>query len=185
MPLTKNINYLSKIAIISCLLISLASCSKFKTVDNSDPTPNNQTADIPNNETPPISNNPPPPEETTFNKVNLAWDYPKERTTPTTSIETDLSGYKVSRGTKSGVYDFDYPLIDPALRTVQLTDLKLNTTYYFAIKAVGKLDEESAYSNEVQFPLSGSMKNHETLTLSENTREDGTVQNLSATVEKN
>lgn len=178
----KYFKLIFQLVTISFLILVSVNCSKFNTIDDSNPKPENQAVDVPPSENPPVDNSPPPP-ETVFTEVTLAWDYPKERTTPTTSIESDLSGYRISRGTSSGVYDFDYPLIDPSLRTFQLTDLKLNTTYYIAIRAIGKLAEESGYSNEVQFNKPALMVNQETPSplsdkVSGNIIDESKVQNL-------
>lgn len=70
---------------------------------------------------------------------------------PTTNMDstplTDLAGFKMYRGTATGVYDVITD-IGMTLCTV-IGGLTVGTTYYFVVTAYDVLANESAYSNEV------------------------------------
>jgi len=61
---------------------------------------------------------------------------------------TDLSGYKIYYGTKSGSYDFQ---INVGNKTEWLVDLILPTTYFFVVTALDFSGNESGFSEEVSF----------------------------------
>jgi hypothetical protein len=70
--------------------------------------------------------------------VDLAWD---------ANQESDLAGYKLHYGTKSGTYS---NIIDVGKRTsYAVTGLAAGTTYYFAATAYNTKGLESGYSNQV------------------------------------
>lgn len=70
------------------------------------------------------------------------------------NAETDLGGYKIYLGTRSGVYD--YPgspfIVGKTTRTV-INNLPHGHTYYFAATAYDLTGNESAHSAEVSKSL--------------------------------
>jgi fibronectin type 3 domain-containing protein len=71
-------------------------------------------------------------------QVNLAWN---------ANTETDLAGYKVYRGTTSGVYSTTYNVGNVIAYTV--TGLAPGNIYYFVVTAYDTGGFESLVSNEV------------------------------------
>ena len=65
----------------------------------------------------------------------------------TANTESDLSGYKIYVGTKSGVYAA--PITVGKVTTYQLSNLTQNTTYFVSITAVDTAGNESLHSAEV------------------------------------
>lgn len=78
--------------------------------------------------------------------ITLAWD-------PSTG--PNVSGYNVYYGTASGSYS---KTISSGMATnATITDLTAGVTYYFAATAVDTAGLESAYSNEVEFTMPGTV----------------------------
>ncbi len=65
----------------------------------------------------------------------------------TANTESDLAGYKVYRGTQSGVYGTSIAVGN--VTTYQFTNLAPNTTYFFSITALDTAGNESVPSSEV------------------------------------
>ena len=65
----------------------------------------------------------------------------------TANTESDLAGYKVYRGTQSGVYGTSIAVGN--ITTYQFTDLPPNTTYFFCVTAIDTAGNESVPSSEV------------------------------------
>lgn len=76
-------------------------------------------------------------------KVYLAWNR---------GSESDLQGYRIYYGTKSGIYDAGPPITiwDADETSYILKELKNNVTYYIAITAFDEAGNESAYSSETK-----------------------------------
>ncbi len=70
--------------------------------------------------------------------ATLSWD---------ANTEKSLAGYKLYMGTQSGVYG--PPVTLGNVTSHQVTNLKLGSTYFFAITAYDTAGTESQYSNEV------------------------------------
>ncbi len=70
--------------------------------------------------------------------LTLGWD-----------AATGVSGYKIHRGTASGSYTTSVNVGNQTSYTV--SDLTSGTTYYFAVTAYDSSQEESGYSNEVNY----------------------------------
>jgi fibronectin type 3 domain-containing protein len=77
---------------------------------------------------------------TTAGTVTLAWN---------ASTESDLTGYKVYRGTGSGTYGVPLATLPKAATNYTATGLQNGTTYFFVITAYDSAGNESTYSNEV------------------------------------
>ncbi|WHZ13500.1 MAG: hypothetical protein OJF52_000332 [Nitrospira sp.] len=69
------------------------------------------------------------------------------------NTETDLAGYRVYVGTRSGVYGFASPFEVTNSTTFTVPNLPVGTTYFFAVSAFDKAGNESAKSNEVSKSL--------------------------------
>lgn len=65
----------------------------------------------------------------------------------TANTDSDLAGYKVYRGTQSGVYDTSIAVGN--VTTHQVTNLPPNTTYFFSVTALDSAGNESLPSSEV------------------------------------
>jgi hypothetical protein len=78
--------------------------------------------------------------------VTLSWAAPT-RNTDGTQL-TNLAGYRVYYGPKSGDYSRTLSLPSPSLRSVGIEELS-NGTWYFAIKAIASDGEESSLSQQV------------------------------------
>jgi hypothetical protein len=63
------------------------------------------------------------------------------------NTDSDLAGYKVYRGTQSGVYSTSIAVGN--VTTYQLTNLQPNTTYFFSVTALDTAGNESLPSSEV------------------------------------
>lgn len=63
------------------------------------------------------------------------------------NTESDLAGYKVYRGTQSGVYGTSIAVGN--VTTYQFTNLPPNTTYFFCVTAIDTAGNESVPSSEV------------------------------------
>jgi Fibronectin type III domain/Viral BACON domain len=63
------------------------------------------------------------------------------------NTESDLAGYKVYRGTQSGVYGTSIAVGN--VTTYQFTNLPPNTTYFFSVTAIDTAGNESVPSSEV------------------------------------
>ncbi len=80
--------------------------------------------------------------ETTAAGVDLEWD---------ANPETDISGYKVSYGTSSGVYP---NVVDVGTNpSTSISDLTEGTTYYFAVSAVNESGLQSSLSSEIFYQI--------------------------------
>ncbi len=88
--------------------------------------------------------------------LTLAWD---------ANLETDISGYKLSYGTASGIYP-NVIDVGPITET-SVTNLVEGTTYFFAVSAVNLAGVQSQYSAEISHyvrPLPPSSSSGWTLT---------------------
>jgi len=65
------------------------------------------------------------------------------------STESDLTGYKVYRGTGSGTYGAPIATLPRTTTNYTATGLQNGTTYFFVITAYDSAGNESTYSNEV------------------------------------
>jgi uncharacterized membrane protein len=65
------------------------------------------------------------------------------------STESDLIGYKVYRGTASGIYGAPLTTLPKATTNYTAAGLQNGTTYFFVITAYDSSGNESTYSNEV------------------------------------
>ncbi len=72
--------------------------------------------------------------------VSLSWG---------ASVSSDVAGYKVYRGTASGVYTTTFSVLSPSITTMVDSTATTGTTYYYAVTAVSSSGVESVYSNEV------------------------------------
>ena len=66
----------------------------------------------------------------------------------TENAETDIAGYKVYRATSTGAYGAPIATLGKTTNYT-MTNLSINTTYYFVITAYDSAGNESTYSNEV------------------------------------
>jgi hypothetical protein len=72
--------------------------------------------------------------------ANLTWN---------ASTESDLTGYKVYRGTASGTYGAPLTTLPKTMTSYTTTGLQTGTTYFFVITAYDSSGNESTFSNEV------------------------------------
>jgi hypothetical protein len=77
---------------------------------------------------------------TAANTATLTWN---------TSTESDVTGYKVYRGTGSGTYGAPLTTLPKTTTSFTATGLQNGTTYFFVITAYDNSGNESTYSNEV------------------------------------
>ena len=70
--------------------------------------------------------------------VKVSWD---------PNSESDLAGYRIYYGTKSGNYDTNVDAGNAA--SVEIKGLQTNTTYYFVATAYDNSGNESEFSKEV------------------------------------
>jgi hypothetical protein len=77
---------------------------------------------------------------TTAGTATLAWN---------AGTDSDLTGYKVYRGTASGTYGAPLTTLPKATTNYTATGLQNGTTYFFVITAYDSAGNESTYSNEV------------------------------------
>jgi hypothetical protein len=77
---------------------------------------------------------------TTAGTATLTWN---------ASTESDLTGYKVYRGTGSGTYGAPLATLPKTTTNYTATGLQNGTTYFFVITAYDSAGNESTYSNEV------------------------------------
>ena len=77
---------------------------------------------------------------TTAGTAILAWN---------ASTESDLTGYKVYRGTGSGTYGAPLATLPKTTTNYTVAGLQNGTTYFFVITAYDSSGNESTYSNEV------------------------------------
>lgn len=63
------------------------------------------------------------------------------------NTESDLAGYKIYYGTKTGAYDVT--LDAGNVQSVTVQNLQTNTTYFFAVTAYDTSGNESGFSNEI------------------------------------
>lgn len=78
--------------------------------------------------------------------VTLTWTPPTQNTDGTPL--TDLAGYKIYRGTESGVYNNITTVANPSIAS-WVTDVLPAGTYYFAATSYNEAGVESVFSNEV------------------------------------
>lgn len=81
---------------------------------------------------------PPPPPTTSSTQALLTWG---------AVTSSDVAGYKVYVGTRSGVYGA--PLDVGNLTSYTVKNLLVGTTYYFVVSSYSSSGSESPYSNEV------------------------------------
>lgn len=67
----------------------------------------------------------------------------------TLSRDTDVAGYRIYRGTRSGEYGAPLAVVTGPVTSYQATGLQPNTTYYFVVTAYDHANNESVVSNEV------------------------------------
>jgi hypothetical protein len=77
-------------------------------------------------------------------QVTLAWD---------ASTSSNVTGYKLHYGTTSGSYTYNVDAGNATSYT--LSALSTGVTYYFAATAYDSSGDESAYSNEVAYTVTG------------------------------
>ncbi len=87
------------------------------------------------------------PPTATAGAVTINWMPPTQNVDG--SALTNLSGYNIHYGTKSGNYTQTIPVANPGLATFVVTNLTAGT-YYFAVAAVNSAGTESPLSSEVR-----------------------------------
>ena len=114
----------------------------------------------PTTPTQPVVTPPPPPNPTApvpvANTPSSSATAPKAANATVSwnaNTETDLAGYRVYVGTRSGVYGFAGPFEVSKITSFTIPNLPTGTTYYFAISAFDKSGNESAKSAEVSKSL--------------------------------
>jgi len=121
-----------------------------QTTPSSPPAPTSPSQPVVTTPPPPPPSPPPPP--------------PIAGTSPTPKVgnatvswkansETDLAGYRVYVGTRSGNYTFAGPFDVTSGTSFTVTNLPIGTTYFFAVSAFDKAGNESVKSNEVSKSL--------------------------------
>jgi len=80
----------------------------------------------------------------TLESVSISWAAPT--TNEDGSVLTDLSAYRVYYGNTSGIYDY---VVNTGLLTSCSIDSLASGMWYFAVKAVDSVGNESSFSNEV------------------------------------
>jgi len=88
----------------------------------------------------------PPPPTASSATVTVNWQPPTENTDG--SALTNLSGYNIHYGTKSGDYTQTISVSNPGLATYVVDNLSPGT-YYFTVAAVNSSGTESLLSSEV------------------------------------
>jgi hypothetical protein len=76
----------------------------------------------------------------TISSATLTWN---------ANTDSDLAGYKIYRGTASGVYGAVLTTLQGNATSYVATGLQSGTTYYFVVTAYDTAGNESPYSNEV------------------------------------
>ena len=94
-----------------------------------------------------VPDDPPPPSST--GSVTLAWDAPTTNTDD--SPYTDPGGYIVYYGTSSGNYAYSSNIGNFTSSTISNL---ASGTWYFAVKAVNSVGNQSAYSAELSLNVS-------------------------------
>ena len=79
--------------------------------------------------------------------VNLSWRAPAERVDGESLALTEIAGYRIYYGTRSGQYDFQAPIDDAYTSSITIDDLPVGT-YYFVMTTVDVNGLESGYSGE-------------------------------------
>ncbi len=117
-------------------------------------------APAPSKPTQPSVTTPPPPPPTPTTPLPVATTpTPVAPTTASATIswnansESDLAGYRVYVGTRSGVYGFAGPFEVTNRTSFTITNLPIGATYFFAVSAFDKSGNESAKSAEVSKSL--------------------------------
>lgn len=100
---------------------------------------------------------PPPPVQTTPSaSTSTSTSSPKTASATVSwnaNSESDLAGYRVYVGTKSGSYGFVGPFEVTNRTSFTIANLPTGTTYFFAVSAFDKSGNESAKSAEVSKSL--------------------------------
>jgi hypothetical protein len=78
--------------------------------------------------------------------ATVSWSAPSTNADDT--VLTDLAGFRVHYGTASRDYSFVSEIDDPAANSAVIKDLD-SDTWFFAVTAVDRNDNESAFSTEV------------------------------------
>ena len=79
--------------------------------------------------------------------VSLSWRAPAERVDGESLALTEIAGYRIYYGTRSGQYDFQAPNVDAYTSSITIDDLPVGT-YYFVMTTVDVNGLESGYSGE-------------------------------------
>ena len=79
--------------------------------------------------------------------ASLSWRAPAERVDGESLPLTDIAGYRIYYGTRSGQYDFQAPIDDAYTSSITIDDLPVGT-YYFVMTTVDVNGLESGYSRE-------------------------------------
>jgi hypothetical protein len=79
--------------------------------------------------------------------ASLSWRAPAERVDGESLALTEIAGYRIYYGTRSGQYDFQAPINDAYTSSITIDDLPVGT-YYFVMTTVDVNGLESAYSGE-------------------------------------
>jgi hypothetical protein len=83
---------------------------------------------------------------TSFGSATLSWTPPTQNSDGSTL--TDLNGYKIYYGTKSGAYTNTITINNPGISSYVVDNLPGGNTYYFVITAMNSNGVESNYSTE-------------------------------------
>jgi len=78
--------------------------------------------------------------------ATVTWDVPNTNADGT--VLTDLAGFRVHYGTATQNYSFVATIDDPVANSAVIEDLEADT-WFFAVTAVDRNDNESAFSTEV------------------------------------
>lgn len=79
--------------------------------------------------------------------ASLSWRAPAERVDGETLPLTEIAGYRIYYGTRSGQYDFQVRIDDAYTSSLTIDDLPVGT-YYFVMTTVDVNGLESGYSAE-------------------------------------
>lgn len=84
--------------------------------------------------------------QTALGSVTLSWNAPTQNMDG--SPLTDLAGYRIYYGTRSGAYDYEVEIDNPSVMTYVLDELD-PATYYIAATAYNTSGIESSFSSEI------------------------------------
>lgn len=79
--------------------------------------------------------------------ASLRWQAPSQRSDGDSLSMTEIAGYRIFYGTRSGDYDSVLSIDDPYTLAIQIDDLPVGT-YYFVMTTVDTSGLESGYSRE-------------------------------------